>query len=362
MDLPVKNNNILTFFSFYNKKSIGNNLPRVAVSCGLLTSLVACQSVTNTQINRTASLATTINEVQPEQVIVSNPSNSTPSTPAITSTGVPVNLPYSSTSNSPKYYDSYYESYDKNYDDSSYVSTTATAPTPIEYIEYTDSHTNSRYDQADINSDKQTNNPIQYVQYADNADNVVDKKADSPAINNYAGNNNVDSPVILPSSKTQTNHTQTSHTQMPSASTQDIQQALLERARQNSTVSSSASTSGRSSDLSNATTNSDTNNIPAYRSLMATGVSQLKSGQLASAEASFTRAQRLAPQVAAAYFYLSQIALKRGQAVKAESLARRGLTVATTTEVKQSLWQLILKSAQMQGNKKKINEAKQALR
>ena len=124
---------------------------------------------------------------------------------------------------------------------------------------------------------------------------------------------------------------------------------LLERARQNSQQRTRQSTANNS-------------NLPAFRNLMQVGTEQLKSGNLNSAESSFTRAQRLAPKSSAVYFYLAQVALKKNQPRKAEAMARRGLTVAQDSNRRRALWQIILQSGQAQGNARVIKEAKQALR
>ncbi|MGP5177044.1 MULTISPECIES: tetratricopeptide repeat protein [Psychrobacter] len=124
---------------------------------------------------------------------------------------------------------------------------------------------------------------------------------------------------------------------------------LLEQARKNSQQRTQKA----------ATNNS---NLPAFRNLMQTGISQLKAGKLTNAENSFTRAQRLAPKSSAVYFYLAQIALKKNQPRKAEAMARRGLSVSQDTSRRRALWQIILQSGQAQGNARVISEAKQALR
>ncbi|TXD98195.1 tetratricopeptide repeat protein [Psychrobacter frigidicola] len=124
---------------------------------------------------------------------------------------------------------------------------------------------------------------------------------------------------------------------------------LLERARQNSQQRSRPSTVNNS-------------NLPAFKNLMQTGIKQLKSGNLTAAESSFTRAQRLAPKSVEPYFYLSQVALKKNQPRKAEAMARRGLSVSTDANHHHSLWQIILRSGQMQNNPRVIKEAQQALR
>ncbi|WP_068328152.1 tetratricopeptide repeat protein [Psychrobacter sp. P2G3] len=124
---------------------------------------------------------------------------------------------------------------------------------------------------------------------------------------------------------------------------------LLEQARQNSQQQSRKSTSNQS-------------NLPAFRNLMQTGTNQLKSGNLTAAENSFTRAQRLAPRSSAVYFYLSQVALKKGQPRKAEAMARRGLTVSEDDSRRRALWQLILRSGQQQNNSRVVREAQLALK
>ncbi|MDO5768827.1 MAG: tetratricopeptide repeat protein [Psychrobacter sp.] len=129
-------------------------------------------------------------------------------------------------------------------------------------------------------------------------------------------------------------------------------EALLERARQNSQPNFETKPAPVS----------DGDNLPAFRNLMQQGINALKAGKLTEAESSFTRAQRLAPRSSAVYFYLGQVAIKKGQPRKAEAMARRGLVVAQDTSRKRALWQLILQSGQMQNNAKVVNEASQALR
>lgn len=132
--------------------------------------------------------------------------------------------------------------------------------------------------------------------------------------------------------------------------TRTAKQILIEQARQNSkrpTVSKS--------------TVEDGDNLPAFRSLMSKGEAQLRQGQISAAQSTFTRAQRLAPQSSAVYFYLGQVALKQNQPLKAEAMARRGLVVAKTASRKTALWQVILKAGQAQGNQRVVNEARAAL-
>ncbi|WP_242678538.1 hypothetical protein [Psychrobacter pygoscelis] len=138
----------------------------------------------------------------------------------------------------------------------------------------------------------------------------------------------------------------------PSASVKSARAALLERARQNS---------GRSYNAQPLPA-SRGNNLPAFRQLMQRGTNALKANRLTEAQSSFTRAQRLAPKSSAVYYYLSQVAIKKNQPRKAEAMARRGLVVAQDAGRRRALWQLILRSGQMQGNSKVISEATRALR
>ncbi len=124
---------------------------------------------------------------------------------------------------------------------------------------------------------------------------------------------------------------------------------LLERARANSQQQSRSISS----------TNSD---LPAFRNLMQTGTNQLRANDLTAAENSFTRAQRLAPRSSAVYFYLSQVALKKNQPRKAEAMARRGLSVSQDSDRRRALWQIILRSGELQNNARVISEAQKALR
>ncbi len=133
------------------------------------------------------------------------------------------------------------------------------------------------------------------------------------------------------------------------APAQSVHNELLERARQNSQTSRQQ-------------TRSDNSDLPAFRNLMQVGVSQLKRGDLSSADTTFTRAQRLAPKSSAVYFYLAQISLKKNQPRKAEAMARRGLSVSQDDNRRRALWQIILQSGQQQNSSRVIREAQQALR
>lgn len=138
---------------------------------------------------------------------------------------------------------------------------------------------------------------------------------------------------------------------LPPDSEKSAREALLERARQNSAASSNRSASASSGE-----------DIPAFQQLMKSGVAALQANRLNDAENSFTRAQRIAPRSSAVYFYLSQVALKKNQPRKAEAMARRGLVVTQDASRRRALWQLILRSGQMQNNPRVIAEANAALR
>lgn len=130
-------------------------------------------------------------------------------------------------------------------------------------------------------------------------------------------------------------------------SAQEMREALLNQARSNSSLNQA--------DTHNK--HHTQNDTPAFRHLMDTGVKQLQANQISQAEATFTRAQRLAPSSSAVYFYLSQVALKKRQPYKAEAMARRGLVVAEGNQRKRMLWQVILLSAQMRNDARLARQA-----
>lgn len=177
-----------------------------------------------------------------------------------------------------------------------------------------------------------------------------DDYVDENDVQNYPA-----APYIIPKLPTSAERITQQAPTVPSRHDDQIQQPvspsyhkLLERARQKSQPSRS--------------TTSNNSSLPAFQKLMQTGMSQLQAGDLTAAESSFTRAQRLAPQSSAVYFYLAQVALKKNQPRKAEAMARRGLSFSTDTSRRRALWQLILRSGQLQNNARVIKEAQQALR
>lgn len=98
-------------------------------------------------------------------------------------------------------------------------------------------------------------------------------------------------------------------------------------------------------------------NLPAFKQLMSDTQTAFQQGKWQEAEQSAIRAQRLAPQSAETYIYLAMIANHKNQASNAESLARRGLSYAQSDAMKRQLWQVILKSAQLQNKSSTIQEA-----
>lgn len=101
----------------------------------------------------------------------------------------------------------------------------------------------------------------------------------------------------------------------------------------------------------------DGRQLPAFKQLMQQTQIAFKQGKWNEAEQAAMHAQRLAPQSAETYMYLAMISNHKNQASNAESLARRGLSYAQTNTMKRQLWQIILKSAQLQKNAKTIQEA-----
>ncbi|MFC6052254.1 hypothetical protein A6M14_01925 [Acinetobacter sp. Ac_877] len=106
----------------------------------------------------------------------------------------------------------------------------------------------------------------------------------------------------------------------------------------------------------------DGESLPAYKSLMSQAKTSYNAGQFNKAEGLILQAQRLAPQSADTYLYLSLISLEKNNAKNAESLARRGLSFAQTNTMKRQLWLTIKRAAQKQNNTKAVLEAKNALK
>lgn len=101
----------------------------------------------------------------------------------------------------------------------------------------------------------------------------------------------------------------------------------------------------------------DGRQLPAFKQLLQQTQTAFQQGKWNEAEQSALQAQRIAPQSAETFMYLAMIANHNNKAQNAESLARRGLSYAQSDTMKRQLWQIILKSAQLQNNNSTIQEA-----
>jgi hypothetical protein len=85
-----------------------------------------------------------------------------------------------------------------------------------------------------------------------------------------------------------------------------------------------------------------------------------RSGNLAGASASLERAQRIAPREPQVLYRLAEVRLAQGNPAQAEQLARRGLTYAGGRPALQaSLWELIARSREQQGDAAGAAQARQ---
>lgn len=85
--------------------------------------------------------------------------------------------------------------------------------------------------------------------------------------------------------------------------------------------------------------------------LLTTAQQQQGSGDLNGASASLERAQRIAPREPQVLYKLAQVRLAQGDAGQAEQVARRGLSLANGRPALQSsLWEVIAKSREAQGD------------
>lgn len=105
----------------------------------------------------------------------------------------------------------------------------------------------------------------------------------------------------------------------------------------------------------------DGRQLPAFQKLMKQTQLAYKQGQWNKAEASALQAQRLAPQSAETFLYLSLIANQKNKPANAEALAQRGLSYAQSNAMKKQLWSVILKAGQLQKNTKTVQQAQKAL-
>lgn len=102
----------------------------------------------------------------------------------------------------------------------------------------------------------------------------------------------------------------------------------------------------------------DGSNIPAFSKLMAQAHQQIQANQLNAAEQTLIQAQRMAPQSAAVYARLSEVALKKRQGGNAEAMARKGLMLTSNPRQQHAFWQLILASAELQNNAALASQAR----
>lgn len=94
--------------------------------------------------------------------------------------------------------------------------------------------------------------------------------------------------------------------------------------------------------------------------LLTTASQQQGSGDLNGAAASLERAQRIAPREPQVLYKLAQVQLAQGNAAQAEQVARRGLSLSGGRPTLQaSLWDLIAKCREQQGDASGAAEARQ---
>lgn len=105
----------------------------------------------------------------------------------------------------------------------------------------------------------------------------------------------------------------------------------------------------------------DGHNIPAFNGLLTIARDQIAQAKWEDAEQTLTRAQRMAPDSPAVYAYFAEIAIKRQQWNRAESMARRGLLLTQNPAQQRTFWQIVLLSAQQQNHPRSIQEAQRQL-
>ena len=101
--------------------------------------------------------------------------------------------------------------------------------------------------------------------------------------------------------------------------------------------------------------------LPAFKSTLAQAQQAFKQNNLDRAEQLGLQAQRLAPQSSEGYLLLSQIALQKNKLPQAKSLANRGISLSSDAGIKKQLWQVVLRTAQLQNDTATIQKAQSAL-
>ncbi|CAN7693781.1 tetratricopeptide repeat protein [Aquipseudomonas alcaligenes] len=94
--------------------------------------------------------------------------------------------------------------------------------------------------------------------------------------------------------------------------------------------------------------------------LLTTAQQQQGGGDLNGASSSLERAQRIAPREPQVLYRLAEVRLAQGDAAQAEQLARRGLSLSNGRPALQaSLWELVAKSRERQGDPSGAAQARQ---
>ncbi|PAU55874.1 hypothetical protein BZL41_20300 [Pseudomonas sp. PIC25] len=97
--------------------------------------------------------------------------------------------------------------------------------------------------------------------------------------------------------------------------------------------------------------------------LLTAAQQQQSGGDLNGASSSLERAQRIAPREPQVLYRLAEVRLAQGDAAQAEQLARRGLTYANGRPALQaSLWELIAKARERQGDAAGAAQARERAR
>lgn len=101
----------------------------------------------------------------------------------------------------------------------------------------------------------------------------------------------------------------------------------------------------------------------AVLALLTTAQQQQSSGNYNGAASSLERAQRIAPREPQVFYRLAEVRLAQGDASQAEQLAQRGLGYSHGRPALQaSLWDLIARARQQQGNTSGAQEAQRRAR
>ncbi|HZJ95760.1 MAG TPA: tetratricopeptide repeat protein [Thiopseudomonas sp.] len=101
----------------------------------------------------------------------------------------------------------------------------------------------------------------------------------------------------------------------------------------------------------------------AVLALLTTAQQQQNSGNYNGAASSLERAQRIAPREPQVFYRLAEVRLAQGDASQAEQLAQRGLGYSHGRPALQaSLWDLIARARQQQGNTSGAQEAQRRAR